>query len=494
MARDRHRDGPARPAQAPAEAKAEKAAAAAGWPAPTRLSLDFRDRTLAEIVDGLNARGPTMLAVGRTPGARLPRERRSPARRPGTPFVEPEPVTFWEAVDRVARATQSWPASGNTPAGKLGILLVPDSPDRGFAANDGAFRVVVTGTHYSSRFQFSPYFYNQPGLEQPRVRRVEPTAGPGRRAADHGRASAEDRPPGRIDRPRGGRRPGPQPDPGCPLARAAEQARRPEASPIRSTSGSPCIPWTTPASGSSGWRGASRSRSLTDRPGSGRRSRPWRWDSSSPTSRCPDGTAPDANDDALVPPSGRIVSGRAARQNEARGVIIHQGPRVVRQGALAAKDDGTGAGDRRRPGIRAFPGVFASRAEGFYGRQEGPMTRGRIAWIVATLLLGLTGCGGSRKPAAGSEYPDFLKPLANATEITLYSIDGVDESTVHPVPKTDEKFYRYPVLGKMTVDAETRDAIVRELIAARGTPIRANGVSGPGMRSARRMAIRLSIM
>ena len=91
------------------------------------------------------------------------------------------------------------------------------------------------------------------------------------------------------------------------------------------------------------------------------------------------------------------------------------------------------------------------------------MTRGRIAWIVATLLLGLTGCGGSRKPAAGSEYPDFLKPLANATEITLYSIDGVDESTVHPVPKTDEKFYRYPVLGKMTVDAETRDAIVREL-------------------------------
>jgi hypothetical protein len=154
-------------APAPAETKAEKAAAAAGWPAPTRLSLDFRDRTLAEIVDGINARGPTMLAVGRTPGARLPRDGAQPT--PRYTVVEPEPVTFWEAVDRVARATQSWPASGNTPAGKLGILLVPDSPDRGFAANDGAFRVVVTGTHYSSRFQFSPYFYNQRGLEQPRA-------------------------------------------------------------------------------------------------------------------------------------------------------------------------------------------------------------------------------------------------------------------------------------------------------------------------------------
>jgi hypothetical protein len=84
------------------------------------------------------------------------------------------------------------------------------------------------------------------------------------------------------------------------------------------------------------------------------------------------------------------------------------------------------------------------------------MSRGRITWIVAPLLLSLAGCGESK-------YPDFLKPLANATEITLYSIDGVDESTVHPVPKTDEKFYSYPVLGKLTVDAETRDAIVREL-------------------------------
>ncbi len=57
------------PAQAPAEAKAEKAAAAAGWPAPTRLSRDVRDRTLAEIVDGLNARGPTMLAIRPDRGA-----------------------------------------------------------------------------------------------------------------------------------------------------------------------------------------------------------------------------------------------------------------------------------------------------------------------------------------------------------------------------------------------------------------------------------------
>ncbi len=91
------------------------------------------------------------------------------------------------------------------------------------------------------------------------------------------------------------------------------------------------------------------------------------------------------------------------------------------------------------------------------------MSRGRIAWIVAPLLLGLAGCGGSKSKAMAPEYPDFLKPLANATDITLYSIDGVDESRDHPVPRTDEKFFGYPVLGKMTVDAETRDAIVREL-------------------------------
>ena len=93
------------------------------------------------------------------------------------------------------------------------------------------------------------------------------------------------------------------------------------------------------------------------------------------------------------------------------------------------------------------------------------------------------------------EYPDFLKPLANATDITLYSIDGVDESRDHPVPRTDEKFFGYPVLGKMTVDAETRDAIVRELDrSTRNDPHFAALPLGLGMRSAPSMAGRRSIM
>jgi len=76
---------------------------------------------------------------------------------------------LWEAVDRVGRATQTFPMSGNMPSRKLGVLLQPASADRGFACNEGAFRVMVTGTYYTSNFVFAPYFYNQPGVEQPKT-------------------------------------------------------------------------------------------------------------------------------------------------------------------------------------------------------------------------------------------------------------------------------------------------------------------------------------
>lgn len=145
--------------------KAEQASEAKGWLAPTRIRLDFEDRTLAEIVNGINAQRPVMLAI-----------RPEPRGFPGQPVPPPgryslresAPVTFWEAIDRVGRATQTWPASGNMPNRELGILLDPASPNRGFVSNDGAFRVVVSGTYYHSNFQFAPYFYHQPGFEQPR--------------------------------------------------------------------------------------------------------------------------------------------------------------------------------------------------------------------------------------------------------------------------------------------------------------------------------------
>jgi hypothetical protein len=147
------------------EVKAEVADDASGWLAPTRVRLDFRDRTLAEVVEGLNAQGPAMLAL-QPMRARAPKT--TEPVMPRYSIVEPAPVTFWEAVDRVARATRAWPTSGNAPRGGRAILLVPASEESGFACHDGAFRLVLTGTSYSSRFQFTPHFYNQPGLEQPR--------------------------------------------------------------------------------------------------------------------------------------------------------------------------------------------------------------------------------------------------------------------------------------------------------------------------------------
>ena len=146
--------------------KAEKASEAKGWLAPTRIRLDFEDRTLTEVVNGINAQRPVMLAI-RPERRGFPGQ---PVPPPGRYTIrEPAPVTFWEAIDRVGRATQTWPASGNMPNRDLGILLDPASPDRGFVSNDGAFRVVVSGTYYQSNFQFAPYFYNQPGFEQPKA-------------------------------------------------------------------------------------------------------------------------------------------------------------------------------------------------------------------------------------------------------------------------------------------------------------------------------------
>jgi hypothetical protein len=157
-------------AQGRADVKAEKASEAGGWLAPTRIRLDFRDSTLAEIVNGINAQGPEMLAFLPEPRGFLGDARRA---KPGPPprrysIREPGTITFWEAVDRIGRATETWPVSGNRPSGRLGILLQPASSDRGFVCNDGAFRIALTGTYYQSNFQFAPHFFYQPGLEQPR--------------------------------------------------------------------------------------------------------------------------------------------------------------------------------------------------------------------------------------------------------------------------------------------------------------------------------------
>jgi len=58
-----------------AQARIEKASEAGGPVAPTWVRLDVRDKTLAEIVDGINAQGPEMLAI-RTEPRVSPREAR----------------------------------------------------------------------------------------------------------------------------------------------------------------------------------------------------------------------------------------------------------------------------------------------------------------------------------------------------------------------------------------------------------------------------------
>ena len=248
--------------QGRAEVKAEKAAEAGGWLAPTRIRLDFRDRTARR--DRRRDQRPGAEDAGAfapNRGADDPAsgEIRAPPRRYS--LVEPEPVTFWEAVDRVARATQTWPASGNMPVGGLGILLAPASADRGFAYER---RGLPRGADRDILREQLPV---RPALLQParpgatEGRRVEPAAGRERQPDDHGRASPPDHSPGRAGRPRGGRRPGPQSDPGRALARVAEQVPGPQLPQRGARRGSASSRWTIPASGSSGWRGASRSRS-----------------------------------------------------------------------------------------------------------------------------------------------------------------------------------------------------------------------------------------
>lgn len=156
--------------QAPAGTRAVKADRAEGWLAPIRIRLDFRDRTLAEIGDAITTQTKGVLPV--RPDAWL-RVRGGPAKPEPTPrrysLVEPGTVSFWEAIDRVGRATETRPATGNMPNGRRGVYLAPAAADRGFACNDGAFRVVLTGVSYTSGLQFAPYAFDQPALEQPKA-------------------------------------------------------------------------------------------------------------------------------------------------------------------------------------------------------------------------------------------------------------------------------------------------------------------------------------
>jgi hypothetical protein len=154
-----------------ADIPVEKASEGKGLLQPTPVRLDFQERSLAEIVEGINAQAPGSLELPSGPQGRIRGGPAAPGPAPRRYSLrEAKPVTFWEAVDRVARASHTLPVSAYSSRGGRArcVQLVPASPDRGFVCNDGAFRVIVRGTFYDSGLQFAPYFFNQPGIEQPK--------------------------------------------------------------------------------------------------------------------------------------------------------------------------------------------------------------------------------------------------------------------------------------------------------------------------------------
>ncbi len=71
---------------------------------PTLVRLDFHDRPLSEVVEAIGRRAGVSLAAGDTPSMR-----RRPQDRPSWPdrritLEAPDPLPFWEAIDRLCRA------------------------------------------------------------------------------------------------------------------------------------------------------------------------------------------------------------------------------------------------------------------------------------------------------------------------------------------------------------------------------------------------------
>jgi hypothetical protein len=147
---------------------------------PTRIRLDFDNRTLAEIVAEINARAPESVMLPPEPTDQvvgLPPRPTGPQRR--LTLHEPGTVPFWEGIDRICKVAERWPgiAVMRNPSAPLGagagpqigpnpkVILVPTSGDRGFACNDGAFRIVVARLSYGRDIRFAPTNFPQPGVE-----------------------------------------------------------------------------------------------------------------------------------------------------------------------------------------------------------------------------------------------------------------------------------------------------------------------------------------
>lgn len=144
--------------------------------APTMVRLDFEDKSLGEIVDLLNRRGPNRVEIAPEPTARGIFVRPDAAKKPAPPpprfrVVEPEALPFWEAMDRLGQATATRATVG--PWGKDDhVTLWKAVPGRGFATNDGAARVTLDAVSYGRAVTCAPDFYPGPGrlsIDRPRL-------------------------------------------------------------------------------------------------------------------------------------------------------------------------------------------------------------------------------------------------------------------------------------------------------------------------------------
>lgn len=137
---------------------------------PSMVKLEFEEKTVAEVVQAIDAAGPNRIAIDLQPlGGFVGRSIRGPA-RPADPrrfrFREAKPVPFWSAVDQICRAGQLMPVPQSKPARR--IALRPASADRAIASIDGPFRASIFNVSYSRGIEFSPYFVKPPGQEEQR--------------------------------------------------------------------------------------------------------------------------------------------------------------------------------------------------------------------------------------------------------------------------------------------------------------------------------------
>ncbi len=151
--------------------------------APTMVQLDFHDRPLSEVVEGINRRAGVFLAPGDTLAMR-----RRPQDRPSWPdrritLEAPDPVPFWEAIDRLCRAgglRRLYPQYLYGPEDRFGRLLLVTGQASPPRSDVGPFRVELLRICRERDLDLTP------GLSHSQFGRVPFVFGPSSRLAGAG--------------------------------------------------------------------------------------------------------------------------------------------------------------------------------------------------------------------------------------------------------------------------------------------------------------------